>query len=200
MQGRWVRRRANAALVMMVALVTAAGLVSTPTSANAVTAKKTWHVAATLGLGAEDTAVSCRTATACWAVEAGELVFSDDGGETWADETSLVPEGISALADLDCPTVSACYLTAVQDPGDPVILVLDGAAKQITVGPVLGSEPLVISCAAAQHCMASSGKQIYVTHDGAKSWKTTSPAAIVYSNPDLSCVTSTSTCWLVGNN
>ncbi len=200
MQGRWVRRRADAALVVMVALVTAVGLFSAPASATAEAAAGGWHVAATLGLGAEDTSVSCHTTTSCWALEAGELVFSDDGGATWADETALVPAGISALADLDCPTVSSCYLTAVQDAGDPVILVLDAAAGQITVGPVLGSEPLVISCAAARHCMASNGKQVYVSHDAAQTWKTSSPAAFVYSSPALSCVTATSTCWLVGNN
>ncbi len=81
-----------------------------------------------------------------------------------------------------------------------LVLVLDAVAKQITVGPELGSEALVISCPAAGHCMVSSGHQVFVTHDGAETWKTTSPGAIVYSNPDISCVTSTTTCWLVGNN
>jgi photosystem II stability/assembly factor-like uncharacterized protein len=215
MQESSVRRAARAARVSAVALGVALGVISAPMSADAATtataataaataatAKNTWHVAATLGLGSESTATSCPSTTRCWTLEAGELLSSADGGAGWTVRTDLVPSGISALVDLDCPSTSTCYLTALTDELDPVVLALDTDALAIDVHAVPGATATLetLSCAARRHCMTTDGHRVFVTHDGGQTWAGSSPALIVYSNPALDCVPKTSWCWLVGDN
>jgi hypothetical protein len=84
-------------------VVVGASLATTSAVSAAATASAEWHVAASLARGTDDTAISCPASTRCWALESGQLLSSPNGGQSWIVRNALVPPGIAALNDMDCP-------------------------------------------------------------------------------------------------
>jgi photosystem II stability/assembly factor-like uncharacterized protein len=122
---------------------------------------------------------------------------SADSGRTWSDSTASLPGDVVALHDVDCPKF--CYLTATEEDGSQVVLVMSNGT--FTSRPIAAPDVVAaLSCASETHCTATDGQTVFVTHDSAQTWTTSRLDAFVYTTPALSCVTGTRRCWVVGDN
>ncbi|HEX4490285.1 MAG TPA: hypothetical protein VH914_03680 [Acidimicrobiia bacterium] len=157
-----------------------------------------WHVASTLALGTDDTAIACPSTMVCWALEAGQLLSSNDGGATWTNETALVPSDVAALHDIDCPLPVRCYITATGVDGSSVALTESQHTIVEHVVPHAGAL-VSLSCAQLLRCVATDGKLIWESVNGSGSWTSFTLPTTLSPAPDLACVRGTFVCTLVGD-
>lgn len=182
--------------LLTIVVVVLGTLVAVTEPASAALPK--WHVAATLSLGTDGVAVDCGATSACWSLEAGRLLSSSDGGQSWTDRTDLVPTGIASLDDLDCLAAQRCYLAATDTSGNALLLLLDHGT--ITQHAIPGAPTLsAISCTAPAHCVGATGTTSYVTDDGGATWSQASLGRTLLGKTAVDCIARTTVCYLVGN-
>ena len=140
----------------------------------------------------------CPSSTTCWALEAGKLLSSADGGDTWRVRNAIVPSDVAALHAIDCPSEVRCYLSATGTDGSTRVLALRNRA--IAEYSVTSTATLVaISCPEVRVCVAIDGSALWVTKDGAWTWQSRPLPAVLSPTPDVTCVRGTTICTIVGD-
>jgi photosystem II stability/assembly factor-like uncharacterized protein len=159
-------------------------------------AGQTWTGYATLPSTFQVTAVSCASASICWASgitwqDSPAVAESTDGGQTWTDKT---PTAWAAATwwpkAIDCVSATTCWLAGVNNAGNlenpAVIETTDGGANWTTLSnlPTFVShdpngtyELDGISCLSAVSCVAVGGLNdgsgtatVISTTDGGATW------------------------------
>lgn len=196
-------RTVGAALTALAAvtafLAAARPAVADPAAPAADASGQRWHVAATLGLSPSQDAISCPTATACTAAAGGELLTTADGGATWTRTTQALPTDLTAVLDLDCPSVSSCALLVRRTDGSTAVLVGPGAGPfTVLPTPVLGAAT-GISCPGVAHCLVTDGQHVWTTRDRGTTWRYSTLPRFAYSDQQITCLRATNRCVVFGN-
>jgi hypothetical protein len=148
-------------------------------------------------------AVSCITASICWAdTPSGHMFHTADGGATWSEQTLAAVkglDGISCRAGGYCVALGSGGTTSGAD-GQEIFYTSDAGDHWTTVD--LGTAPILrsVSCATTTTCWAVGGSHVSVTHDGGQTWSQQSsfPNLGPYSfMVDISC-SDTTHCVAVG--
>jgi photosystem II stability/assembly factor-like uncharacterized protein len=132
-------------------------------------------------------AISCPSASTCFAVgDLGTILVTTNGGTTWSGQASPTNE---TLRGISCPSTTICY--AVGDAG--TIIKTDGSGWFGQPQPSGRVELTGISCPSASTCYAVgySTPVLYTDTNGA-SW-----LQLTGSGTAISCPTTT-TCYMVG--
>jgi hypothetical protein len=158
-----------------------------------------WHIASYLSrLGTGNTAASCPSTTVCWAIEAGKLLSSGDGGATWTDETPLVPADAAELTDVSCPTGTQCYVTAILETSLPAVyMITSGSLGRAADTGAVNVLP-TIDCPGTLRCFTTDGRKLFATSDGGVTWVAHRLAQMVDGPVALSCAPHTVACWIGG--
>src|SRR5579875_3813495 len=184
-----MRRRLRRVLLALAALLAVLAL---PGVAGA---RQGWHVAAVLGLGTDQSALSCRTAEVCFAVEGGRLLRTADAGTSWQDLTARLPADVAALTDVSCTAGGECYAPAATDTGGAATLLMQGSQVVVRTAPA-ATAPETIACPQVDTCLASDGATVWLTTDGAQTWQAEPLPLTVSSNAALGCAARTTRCWI----
>ena len=159
-----------------------------------------WQVAATLGRGLGDIAVSCPTAAVCTAAEGGELVTTADGGATWVRSTPALPADVATVVDLDCPTTSVCVVVGRRTDGGTAVLTGRGSGPFTAATAPDAGTATGIACPGPSHCLLTDGRSVWTTRDRGTTWRASALPAFAYSDQQITCVTGTRRCVVFGNN
>jgi photosystem II stability/assembly factor-like uncharacterized protein len=179
-------RRFHFVLTILVAAISATLTVATAEAAVNV-GSSSWVWQNPLPQGDTLTAISCPSASTCFAVgDLGTILVTTNGGTGWAGQVSPINQ---TLRGVSCPNTTVCY--TVGDAG--TILKTDGAGwfqQPQPSGPV---KLTGISCPSASTCYAVgySTPVLYTDTNGA-SWR-----QLTGSGTAISCPTTT-TCYMVG--
>ena len=122
--------------------------------------------------------------TACVAVGAssadifpvGRALYSVDAGESW--QIAKLPSGLAALYGVECTSPRHCVAVgdrAIRRPGispDAVVVSINGGRDWHSVRlPRLAAGGLqALSCGSTEWCVAVSGLEDLITHNGGASW------------------------------
>ena len=195
-------RRLAAVLVVLVGIVSGAGLVG-PVGPAAAAPPPAWNVLTGFPPPPIPESVSCSSFADCVAVGlnnpgsgmSGSILTTTDGGGTWISRT--LPAGVEGLVSVSCASTSSCF--AVGDAGYIIDSTNGGVTWTIAVKEkaVLGA----ISCASPAVCVAVGGISTWGTKDAGSKWmrrKLPNPYNRRLNLDGVSCVAGTLDCVVVG--
>lgn len=163
------------------------------------------------------TAVSCASATVCWAVgatagagggaDAAAIITTNDGGATWTAQT--VPSSVGSLSGVACSDRLTCV--AVGQAAEPpsgagaIVTTTDGGATWITEPvPTTALAVTAVTCLPSGRCTAmattASGTTALVATAPFASWSTAGPLPPGVSDADSVDCIDTSNCWATGES
>jgi hypothetical protein len=163
--------------------------------------------------GGEVSAISCPSATTCYAAgdyypggfaNNGTVWLSTTGGASWTPLPASQAGPHTDLNGISCPTTATCV--AVGNDGNtatPLVVVTNDGGATWTPAKVPVSGGLnSVSCTSTSHCVAVGGANgggwlVAVTFDGGTSWSATTFTALPWRAFSVAC--RTSSCVAVGD-
>ena len=156
------------------------------TIVKTVNAGKTWVSLSSPIPGASLVSVRCPAPGVCSMIDSPNVVVrTADGGKMWQQHKFTLPNTLSSLGHIACPTAKVCFVTA-SPSGDPITWFTHSAAiyktsdggqswKQLTIparvpcngdcSSKVGYDLQWISCQSAQTCRAG-GSTLIGSHEG----------------------------------
>ena len=151
---------------------------STPRIVTTTDAGSTWspaHLPAGVATGPPSgpSSVACPSTTVCFAVGNGIILYSDDGGADWVEQTP--PSGAVTANDITCPTVSVCYAVGDdQGSADQAsaggMQTSDGGSTWTTMSIPGDDYVLGVVCFSASSCDVGYQSFMATTADGGATW------------------------------
>jgi photosystem II stability/assembly factor-like uncharacterized protein len=188
--GQWAYADVACADASTCLAIGAGGVAATTTTAGAA-----WSTLRPTRFAGSIDRISCFDSTNCYAAAFGDLLFTHNGGVTWADHTLGTTD---ILDSISCPSPSSCY--AVGWPG-AIYKTTDGGASWTYQPSFLsGADRTLqsVSCPTTTNCVAVGTDGLALSTSDGTSWAqeiTNTTVAI----DDVSCPSST-WCIAVGPN
>ena len=135
-------------------------------------------------------AISCFSATQCWAVGgAGAILATTTGGGTWTAQTSPTTQDLEAIS---CVSATQCWAVG---NGGVIVTTANGTTWTAQTSPT--TQAFGIHCVSTTQCWAAGGNGVIVATTNGSTWTTQTVGTNTFYA--VTCASATA-CWAAGAN